>query len=99
MLVLALIKTERRVLVVHQGDVGEDSVEPAIDADEQVEEAARVLPGDQQEEAGALPFSIAPAIAPAVLAIGGGSYGVLYAFAGFCAILGAVAILPVRSVR
>ena len=49
--------------------------------------------------AGALPFSIAPAIAPVVLAIGGGSYGVLYAFAGFCAILGAIAILPVRSVR
>ena len=49
--------------------------------------------------AGALPFSIAPAIAPAVLAVGGGSYGVLYAFAGVCAILGAVAILPVRSVR
>ena len=49
--------------------------------------------------AGALPFSIAPAIAPAVLAVGGGSYGVLYAFAGVCAILGAIAILPVRSVR
>ena len=49
--------------------------------------------------AGALPFSIAPAIAPAVLAIGGGSYGVLYAFAGVCAMLGAVAILPVRGVR
>ena len=29
--------------------------------------------------ASALPFSIAPAIAPAILAIGGGSYGVLYA--------------------
>ena len=44
--------------------------------------------------ASALPFSIAPAIAPAILAIGGGSYGVLYAVAGVCAILGAVAILP-----
>src|SRR5450755_1777791 len=51
--------------------------------------------------AGALPFSIAPAIAPAILAIGrgGGSYGVLYMVAGLCAITGAVAILPVRRVR
>ena len=49
--------------------------------------------------AGALPFSVAPGIAPAVLAIGGGSYGVLYAVAGVCAILGAVAILPVKGVR
>jgi MFS family permease len=49
--------------------------------------------------AGALPFSIAPAIAPAILAIGGGSYGVLYAVAGVCAIIGAVAILPVKGVR
>jgi MFS family permease len=49
--------------------------------------------------ANALPFSIAPAIAPAVLAIGNGSYGVLYAVAGVCAIVGAVAILPVKGVR
>ena len=49
--------------------------------------------------AGALPFAIAPAIAPAVLAVGGGSYGVLYTVAGLCAIIGAVAILPVRCVR
>ena len=49
--------------------------------------------------AGALPFSVAPAIAPVILAIGGGSYGVLYAVAGVCAIIGAVAILPVRRVR
>jgi MFS family permease len=49
--------------------------------------------------AGALPFSIAPATAPAILAIGNGSYGVLYAVAGVCAITGAVAILPVRGVR
>ena len=49
--------------------------------------------------AGALPFSAAPAVAPAILAVGGGSYGVLYAFAGVCAIIGAVAILPVRGVR
>jgi MFS family permease len=49
--------------------------------------------------AGALPFSLAPAIAPAVLAAANGSYGVLYAVAGACAIVGAVAILPVRRVR
>jgi MFS family permease len=49
--------------------------------------------------ASALPFSLAPAIAPAILAIGGGSYGVLYAVAGVCAILGAVAIVPVKGVR
>jgi hypothetical protein len=49
--------------------------------------------------AGALPFSIAPAGAPAILAIGGGNYSVLYAAAGICAIIGAVAIVPVRGVR
>jgi MFS family permease len=49
--------------------------------------------------AGALPFSIAPAIAPVILAVGSGSYGVLYAVAGLCAVVGSVAILPVRRVR
>ena len=49
--------------------------------------------------AAALPFSIAPAMAPAILAIGRGSYGVLYTVAGVCAILGAAAILPVKGVR
>ena len=49
--------------------------------------------------AGALPFSLAPGIASAILALGGGDYGVLFAVAGVCAILGAVAILPVRGVR
>ena len=49
--------------------------------------------------AGALPFSLAPAIAPAILAIGSGSYGVLYMVAGLCAIIGAFAILPVKRVR
>jgi hypothetical protein len=38
-------------------------------------------------------------MAPAVLAVGGGSYQVLFAVAGVCALLGAVAILPVRQVR
>jgi MFS family permease len=49
--------------------------------------------------AGALPFSVAPAIAPVVLTVADGSYGVLYAVAGVCALLGAVAILPLRRVR
>ena len=49
--------------------------------------------------AGALPFSIAPGIAPAILAVGSGSYGVLYGVAGVCAVIGAVAILPVKRVR
>ena len=67
---------------------------------------ADVLPGRDNAKdlgvlniAGALPFSVAPAIAPAILAIGSGSYGVLYAVGGVSAILGAVAILPVRRVR
>ena len=47
--------------------------------------------------AAALPSSIAPAIAPVILAIGGGSYGVLYAVAGTCAIIGGAAILPVNG--
>ena len=49
--------------------------------------------------ANALPFSLAPALAPAVLAISSGSYGVLYAVAGICAIIGALVILPVKRVR
>jgi MFS family permease len=66
---------------------------------------ADVLPGKDTAKdlgvmniAGALPFSIGPAIAPAILAIGGGSYGVLYVVAGVFAVIGAVAILPVRRV-
>jgi hypothetical protein len=49
--------------------------------------------------AGALPSSVAPAIAPAILAMGGGSYSVLYGVAGACAVLGAGAILRVKRVR
>ena len=49
--------------------------------------------------AGALPFSLAPALAPAILAVGRGSYGVLYAVAGVCAILSAVAVMGVKGVR
>jgi MFS family permease len=49
--------------------------------------------------AGALPFSVAPAIAPVILAMSGTSYSVLYAVAGACAIVGAFAIWPVKRVR
>jgi len=67
---------------------------------------ADVLPDDAHAKdlgvlniANALPFTVAPALAPAVLAVGGGSYGVLYAVAGISAVLGAGAILPVQRVR
>ncbi|MBF4770502.1 MFS transporter [Nocardioides agariphilus] len=68
---------------------------------------ADVLPGPESVAkdlgvlniAGALPFSLAPAIAPAILAVGQGSYPVLYAVAGVCALVAAAAILPVRQVR
>jgi MFS family permease len=49
--------------------------------------------------AGALPFAVAPALAPAILTMGGGSYGVLYAVAGACALLGAAAVVPITGVR
>lgn len=49
--------------------------------------------------AGALPFSLAPAVAPAILAMTNGSYSVLYAIAGLSAFLGAAAVLPVKGVR
>lgn len=49
--------------------------------------------------AAALPFSLAPGIAPAILALGDGSYEVLFSVAGVCAIAGAAAIVPVRGVR
>jgi MFS family permease len=49
--------------------------------------------------AGALPFSVAPAMASAILAVSHDSYGILYAVAGISAILGAAAILPVKGVR
>ena len=49
--------------------------------------------------AGALPSSIAPAIAPAILLMTGGSYAGLYTVAGVCALLGAAAVIPVRGAR
>ena len=49
--------------------------------------------------AGALPSSVAPALAPPILAVGGGSYGGLYAVAGVCALAAAATIVPVKQVR
>ncbi|MCY4728576.1 MFS transporter [Nocardioides sp. STR2] len=49
--------------------------------------------------AGALPFALAPTMAPAILALGGGSYAVLYAVAGACALGGALAVAPIKNVR
>lgn len=46
--------------------------------------------------AGALPYSLAPSLAPAVLSVGG--YAGLYGLAGACGLLGAAAVLPVRGV-
>jgi len=67
---------------------------------------AEVLPGKDNAKdlgvftiANALPYSVAPAIAPVVLAVGGGDYGLLYAVAGVCAICAAGAVLPVKRVR
>ena len=49
--------------------------------------------------AGALPFALAPALAPVVLGLSDNSYSALYLVAGACALLGAVAIIPIRRVR
>jgi MFS family permease len=49
--------------------------------------------------AGALPFALAPALAPAILALTANSYTALYLVAGGCAAAGAVAIMPVRRAR
>jgi len=48
--------------------------------------------------AGAMPFAVAPALAPTVLSATG-SYSGLYTFAGACAVVGAAAILPIKGVR
>jgi hypothetical protein len=66
---------------------------------------ADVLPASAAKDlgvmniAGALPFSIGPALAPVVLAAGGGSYAFLSAVAGACALASAGAILRVEQVR
>ncbi|HEX5877980.1 MAG TPA: MFS transporter [Actinomycetota bacterium] len=49
--------------------------------------------------AGALPFALAPALAPILLSAGHGSYAVLYAVAGACALAGAAAVAPIRRVK
>ena len=49
--------------------------------------------------AGALPFALAPALAPAVLGITDNSYTALYLVAAGCAVVGATAILPIKRVR
>lgn len=49
--------------------------------------------------AGALPFTIAPAVAPTVLSLGQGSYGILFGVAAACAAAGALAVLPIRRLR
>lgn len=49
---------------------------------------------------GVVPQSLAPAIAPAVLAIGGGqNYMLLFVVAAVATILGCLTIVPIRSVR
>jgi MFS family permease len=49
--------------------------------------------------AGALPFALAPAVAPAILRVTGDSYAGLFTVAAACAVIGAGAILPIRGVR
>jgi MFS family permease len=49
--------------------------------------------------AGAIPFTLAPALAPAILSFGAGSYGILFAVAAACAAAGAFAVLPVKALR
>ena len=75
------------------------AVDLALVADVLPDEATAAKDLGVLNMAGALPFSVAPAIAPAVLAVAGGSYAVLYAVAGCCAIAGAFAVLPVRRAR
>ncbi|MDQ1628987.1 MAG: hypothetical protein QOI54_2731 [Actinomycetota bacterium] len=75
------------------------AVDLALAADVLPDEASAAKDLGVFNIAGALPFSVAPAIAPAILGVSGGSYGVLYAVAGVSAVLGAAAVLPVRGVR
>ena len=49
--------------------------------------------------AGALPFALAPALSPILLSAGHGSYAVLYAVAGACALAGADAVEPIRRIK
>ncbi|MFE4198670.1 MFS transporter [Paenarthrobacter sp. NPDC056912] len=49
--------------------------------------------------ASTLPQSLVPAVAPLILALGGGSYGFLFTVAAAIAALSVLAIIPVKSVR
>ena len=49
--------------------------------------------------ANALPYALAPAVAPLILSASGGSYAVLYTVAGASALLAAAAVVPIRGVR
>jgi MFS family permease len=49
--------------------------------------------------ASAMPQSVAPAVAPAILFLGHGDYSVLFVVAGVVTAIGALAIVPVRGVR
>jgi len=49
--------------------------------------------------ANALPQSVAPAVGPLILAIGGGNYTWLFVAAGIVALSSAFAIMPLKSVR
>ena len=75
------------------------AVDLALVADVLPDEASVAKDLGVMNVAGALPSSVAPALAPAILAVGHGSYGALYAVAGVCAIVGALAVLRVRRVR
>jgi MFS family permease len=47
----------------------------------------------------ALPQSLAPALAPAILTLGGGDYAALFLVAGCIALAGSIAIVPLKAVR
>ena len=51
-LVAALVEPERRVLVGHQRRVRDDAEHPAVHAEHEVEDAARVARGEEQRDAG-----------------------------------------------
>ena len=48
----ALVESERRVLIAQQRGVGEDPVNPAVDAHYEIEESAEVHPGEEQANSG-----------------------------------------------
>jgi len=48
---IALVEAKRRVFIRHQRDVDQHSLDPAVDAHHEREEAARVGACDQQEDA------------------------------------------------